>query len=273
LGGAIYFWGINYYNNEAIHMNPTNLIATDLDRTLLRSDITISNYTMSVLKRCKDRGIKLVFATARPKNRVDIFPFAYLADAIITDNGAAIYINNEMVESFGIAPDIAKPLIHKLAEAFPDKRISIEYPSVMIANFEKSELWNSEIVYDIARPLDIDATKIVIAAGAEIYDDICALLPDGVYAQLCEGRLILIMRKGATKWNAISAVAKRFGISSDNIAAFGDDLNDIEMISKSGCGVAVANAIDAVKAVADYICGDCDGDGLARWVEGNLFIQ
>lgn len=52
-----------------------------------------------------------------------------------------------------------------------------------------------------------------------------------------------------------------------NVIAFGDDHNDIEMLRECGVGVAVANAIDEAKAVADYICDTSDNDGLARWLE------
>ena len=59
-------------------------------------------------------------------------------------------------------------------------------------------------------------------------------------------------------------------MSFSNIAAFGDDYNDVEMLRECGIGVAVANAIDEAKAAADYICGDCDDDGTARWLEEHV---
>lgn len=49
-----------------------------------------------------------------------------------------------------------------------------------------------------------------------------------------------------------------------------DDINDLEMVEKCGVGIAVANAIDEVKAVADYICDAKDNDGVAKWIEDNI---
>jgi hydroxymethylpyrimidine pyrophosphatase-like HAD family hydrolase len=46
-------------------------------------------------------------------------------------------------------------------------------------------------------------------------------------------------------------------------------LNDIEMLRECCFGVAVANALDEVKATADFVCGDCDEDGAAKWLEEN----
>jgi hydroxymethylpyrimidine pyrophosphatase-like HAD family hydrolase len=54
---------------------------------------------------------------------------------------------------------------------------------------------------------------------------------------------------------------------------FGDDWNDIELLRECGVGGAVANAIDVCKAAADRICGDCDDDGVARWIEENILSQ
>lgn len=51
------------------------------------------------------------------------------------------------------------------------------------------------------------------------------------------------------------------------IAAFGDDMNDLEMVRNCGIGVAVRNAVEEVKRSADYICGSNDDDGVAKWIE------
>lgn len=179
-------------------------------------------------------------------------------------------MDNKITDSFGIPATVAKPFVKKLVEALPDERISIEYPHLKIANFDESELWLADIINDIDHPLDIDATKIVVNAGAEIYDKLCALLHNDIYAQLCEGRLILTMHRNATKWNAINAVTARFKISTLDITAFGDDINDIEMLRKCGIGIAVANALEEAKAAADYICDTNDNDGVAKWIEENV---
>ena len=60
---------------------------------------------------------------------------------------------------------------------------------------------------------------------------------------------------------------EQFNVSLNEVAAFGDDRNDIEMLRICGIKVAVTNALDEVKAVADYVCGDCDEDGVAKWLE------
>jgi hydroxymethylpyrimidine pyrophosphatase-like HAD family hydrolase len=53
-------------------------------------------------------------------------------------------------------------------------------------------------------------------------------------------------------------------------AAFGDDYNDKEMLRDCGVGIAVANAIEEVKAVADYICDSNENDGVAKWLDERI---
>jgi len=70
--------------------------------------------------------------------------------------------------------------------------------------------------------------------------------------------------KGATKWNALKAIAVFYGINTCHFAAFGDDVIDLEMLENCGIGVAVPNAVDTVKAAAGYICDSNDNDGVAK---------
>ena len=80
----------------------------------------------------------------------------------------------------------------------------------------------------------------------------------------------MVMNKNARKRNPIRDIAYYFGLSLDEVAAFGDDYNDIEMLRDCGIGIAVANAIDEVKAAADYVCDSNDNDGVAKWLEENV---
>ncbi len=76
----------------------------------------------------------------------------------------------------------------------------------------------------------------------------------------------------AEKWKALKTAAGHLGISTEDIAAFGDDTIDIEMLKNCGVGVAVENALETVKAAANQICPSNDSDGVARWLEENLLL-
>ena len=67
-------------------------------------------------------------------------------------------------------------------------------------------------------------------------------------------------------------MAGHFHISQEQIVAFGDDYNDIDMLQSCGIGVAVGNALEEVKRSADRVCGSNDEDGVAHWLSENLDI-
>ena len=75
---------------------------------------------------------------------------------------------------------------------------------------------------------------------------------------------------GAGKEEAVRALAKLLKIPLSRAAAFGDDTGDIGMLKACGLGIAVADAAREVKAAADFVCGACPEDGVAKWVEAYL---
>lgn len=249
------------------------MIVTDLDRTLLRSDKTISNYTRKILARCRSRGLKLVLATARPKNRVDILFLDQLADAVVTDNGAAIYLAGELAALFPIPPGLARPLLQDLLAALPGRPVAIEYPSFMQTNSTWPGLWHAPVIRGLDKLPAEAATKIVVEAGPDLLPQVKSLLPEDLYAQACENRLILIMHKTASKWQAVQELSGRFSVNTAATIAFGDDYNDRQMLEYCGTGVAVGQALPEIKAVADYICAGSDDDGVARWLAEHVLCK
>ena len=75
----------------------------------------------------------------------------------------------------------------------------------------------------------------------------------------------------ANKGEALLALAKHLGIEREQTLAFGDGLNDLSMLKEAGVGVAMANACDEAKALADWVTLSCDEDGVARGIEKFCF--
>jgi len=249
------------------------MVVTDLDSTLLRSDKTISSYTADVLSRLRDRGIKLIFATARPRRTVKQFLGGFMTDALIVHNGAIIYDGNKIIGRHGIDSDVKDRLLQAMNRDFPNTTISVEIDDLNYANFDMKAYWDYDegVISDFADLPCKPADKILV--GVSSYSNMsrfAVYLPDDLYIQMCEGDLGLIMHKNATKWAAVQDVAAIWGISTTQIVAFGDDYNDIAMLKGCGIGVAVANAIDEAAAAADMVCASNDDDGVAKWLEANL---
>jgi len=249
------------------------MIVTDLDNTLLRSDKTISAYTKSVFARLRERGIKIVFATARPKRTINHFMDDIPADAVIVHNGAVIYSAEKLIGHYGIAADIRDNILTAISRDYPNLRLSVEIDDELYSNFDVSSVWNDvqAVQTDLTNPFNLPnkpADKIIIEISSmEDIESFKKYIPANLYIEMCDGRLGLIMSRNATKYKATEIVAEHFGISVDETCAFGDDYNDIPMIKGCGIGVAVENALDEVKTVADYICDISDNDGVAKWIE------
>lgn len=82
-----------------------------------------------------------------------------------------------------------------------------------------------------------------------------------------------IMNKKATKWNGIQLMLSAMGVSPEETVYFGDDNDDIEPLENCGTGVALANAIEAVKEAADVVTESNDEDGVARWIEREIINE
>ena len=95
------------------------MIVTDLDRTLLRPDKTISEYSAKVLNRCRESECRMVFATARPERRVREFYDVVPADAFILHNGALIMTGGEVLWHFGISPTDTQSVLHLFLSEYP----------------------------------------------------------------------------------------------------------------------------------------------------------
>jgi HAD superfamily hydrolase (TIGR01484 family) len=94
------------------------------------------------------------------------------------------------------------------------------------------------------------------------------LLPTGTRAMLSDKyNLVQILAANADKTHALRHLIDHLGLEMAQVVAIGDDINDVEMIRDSGLGIAVANAIPAVKAVAQRVTLSNDEDGVAVAIE------
>ena len=91
--------------------------------------------------------------------------------------------------------------------------------------------------------------KIYNYISSNYKDFDCIIMQDS----FADVKWLEILPKGASKYNAINELSRYLNIPNDLIMAFGDGLNDIDMLEKCGVGVAMHNALDEVKEKADYI--------------------
>ena len=256
--------------SEKLHPMKIKMIATDLDRTLLREDKTISNRTISALKRCREKGIKVIYATGRGNSSKILAP-SEMFDGIVQMNGAVAYIGGTLVYNRLIPVENVRRLLVGADRA--GIKIAAEYSGMHYANFNVTARWEFIKHYEIAdfTKLDIIVEKIyaVIEKQQDI-DLIKKYLSDDLYLNVSYDNLAMVMHCEAKKSMAVAAIAERWNIRQCEIAAFGDDVNDIDLLQYSGTGIAVENALDEVKAAADFVCDSNENDGVAKWLEDNV---
>lgn len=249
------------------------MLALDLDRTLLREDKTVSEYTLKVLDECKKMGIIIAIASARPRRAARVIAKLIDCDKIVCLNGALVTIDEKVIATNKIDTNIAHDLILKIIKRYPNSKVSAEIDDFIHVNFDLIEsLTDSNNVKrtDFTSKFD-DVDKIIFAVeNADEINEIKAMLPDGLYTSIANGFLLQIMSNEATKINGVKALAKYYNININEIAAFGDDHDDVGMLKECGYGVAVANAREEVIKVADYITESSENDGVAKWIEKNI---
>lgn len=245
-------------------------IITDLDRTLLHTDKTISDYTLWVLNQCHEKGILIMAATARPERAILDYHEQVRFDAMTVMNGAGVSIPGQEAAGYPIARESVAMILERLCE-LPDIILSLECGNDVYANIEIPE-WEAKVFTGFPNlPTDGPVYKILVSRSGENNGPLVeTLLTEDTYCTVAGNNLVQIMNKKATKWNGVQMMLSAFGIEPGDAVYFGDDNDDIEAMKNCGVGVAVANAIDAVKAVADVVVESNDEDGVAQYIEREI---
>ena len=244
-------------------------IVLDLDRTLLRTDKSLSEYTVSVLNKCRQKGIAVMVATARPLRTTLPICNRIKFDAMVVSNGARILCGSQKTE-YTIAPDCGTALLKSL-QCQEDLRITLETGDCAYSNKPIGE-YETILADDLIALVKSESImKILVHFDREdTLERVKKVLPKELYCTVSGGWLIQIMDRKATKWNGIRAMLEMENISPEEAVYFGDDQDDLEPIRMCAMGVAVSNANEEVKAAADYVCGSNDEDGVARFLEQKL---
>lgn len=249
------------------------MIVTDLDETLLRSDKTISDYTVSILNKCRDKGIMIAYATARSRQAVSRFFERFVPDVFIGYGGAASFVGEEVISRFAIPAEIGFQLIDRCLQE--PEIFYVHASNETVAHTNSLDSPNPEIVHhdcvDFSQLSGISYLKIsLISTNPDVVGRIASEFPMLDLLRYTGEDLYRFADRSAEKWNAVKAVAEYFDIDTGMVAAFGDDINDLEMVRNCGIGVAVGNAIETVKAAAKYICDTNNNDGVAKWLEEHI---
>lgn len=252
-----------------------NLIVLDLDGTTLRNDKTVSENTINTLLDVRERENTILFATARPpRDAYKYVPEALRNNPIICYNGAAVVSSNNLDVIY--EKQIAKKDVLKIldvCERFGYNQLSIEVNDTLYSNFDTTPFFGNarNEIKDLRQMEYKSAYKVIICSEKPIDEKILKLFPQTVKGVVTDKKtLCQIMNAESSKWVAINSLVDKIGINKENIIAFGDDVNDLEMIKNAGIGVAMGNAEEQLKKIANYITDTNVNDGVAKFLKDKI---
>lgn len=256
----------------------------DLDGTLLTDEKNILPSTYSALSQCKEKGIKLFLATGRSHTLDRMLGWKErelnLFNGGLYCNGACLIIGED-TENLFIDPDAVRYCLSQAAR-YKGVHMSLHMENNIHAfNHELPErdfgpwgITKAEIT-EINEHCICSAIKILIyydylvdnhtkVLPAKLYHDMYAYCDGKATVYLTDqGRTIQLAPFGVSKYNSIEKVRNLLGLAKDEIAVFGDDLNDMEMLANYPNSIAMGNAVEEVKRIAAFTTCSNNADGIS----------
>ncbi len=246
------------------------LVALDLDGTLFNDKDKVSNRNMQAIEMCHENGIETVVATGRPPRfTFEKIPQKLLKEYCICYNGAKIFFDGNLIYEKRIDSVVVMKVIETLLEMDELVQIVLESDNKIYCNFDPDNHWG-DISYESFESLECSRVYKILVMNQDkidykqlynLYGDQCNMI------RTYKGELIEIMPKDVSKYQAIKWVANRENISTKEIIAFGDDLNDFEILDGVGLGVAMGNGHQELKNIADQVTLSNLEDGVAVCLE------
>ncbi|MDK2918708.1 MAG: hypothetical protein PWQ37_1441 [Candidatus Petromonas sp.] len=260
------------------------LLALDMDDTLLNKDLKISEKNKKALREAEDKGVIVVLASGRS-------PFAMEKYAKelgmhrrkgykICYNGASIIRTDTHEEVYGhrLPVDLAQEVyevVDKLGypvQTYKGDMIYVSFQNEYTDLDCKLTGMGQEVVEDFKGFLTDAPVKFVIPGDPKELTKVEKLLKDKfkVQANIFRSKpfFLEVMPKEADKGSALRHLGEMMNIQKNHIMVIGDAMNDAGMIQYAGISVAMANAIEEIKQMADIITeGTNNEDGVAEVVE------
>ena len=262
------------------------MIVLDMDDTLLTDEHIISEATKKALMLAQEHGVKVVLASGRPtyamQEAAKELKLAEYGSFILSFNGAKI-INCKTGEEL-FSSTLAPKNVHKLFDLSERENVWIHtymedeiitqqnnpfteieaqitgLPIKTVADFKETV---SSPVVKVLMVKEEDHLKVVEAKlQAELAEHLSVMRSKPFFLEFTE--------LGVTKGTSLAFLIEKLGITREEVIAIGDSYNDVAMIEFAGLGVAMGNAPDDVKELANFVTDTNNNDGVAKVI--NTFI-
>lgn len=264
-------------------MKPVKIIMLDMDGTLYTDDKRITQPTLDALYRCKRRGIKIGIASGRAKwlleKTIRQYHIEDLIDVIVGMNGGHVYDRqwDRFVIKEGLQTEDIRAIV-KGCEAVREANFITYDEEAIYARCMDEEAKAMEKRMDLpVRIVDqLDGIhsfmKLLVLRNdrgnftPEELNLLSAVRSDRYYGMPSAGFCVEFVRTSISKSKGIETICEWNGWSMDEVMAFGDHGNDVDMLKAVGIGVAMGNGTKEAKQAADYVTLSNEEDGIAAFL-------
>lgn len=249
------------------------LIAIDLDGTTLNKDMRISDENLTAIHKALKMDIKVIIATGRPKVFTTLYKDMFNTNLpFIMYNGGEIYdfYKDESLYDQLLKPTIIEETLDMLEQhntaymLYGEKNVyykpcpRVEFLKSFASSIPLEHRATFVEIIDYKDILEIEPFHkvLIVEQNEEIYRDVHKRVINlRINADIVRSSsfYIEVIPKGVSKGNAVKKLAELYSINQSEVMTIGDQENDISMIKYAGIGVAMCNATEGVKEVADYV--------------------
>lgn len=271
---------------------PYSIIALDLDGTLTNSEKNITPRTFDALMKAQREGVRLVLASGRPTFGIaalaNQLQLADYAGYVLSYNGGRIIDWCEKTVIFSqVVDQKLVPILYDFAEK-AQLPIVTYLPDAILASKNEGEYLAEEAringmpvvvaqnFVEEAMQIAGGSTKFLIPGEPELLIQLESEMKAALSEQMEVFRsapfFLELPPKGIDKAQSLQRLLTHLGLERESLMAFGDGFNDLSMIQFAGQGVAMANAVEEVKSIADFVTTSNEEDGIAHALEQLLFL-
>ncbi|MFC0189268.1 Cof-type HAD-IIB family hydrolase [Fictibacillus aquaticus] len=244
------------------------IVFFDIDGTLVNDEKKVPDSTKEALHKLRKNGIHTAIATGRGPFMFKDLRSELELDSFVSFNGSYVMFEDEVIHSTPLNTKVLEKL-EKEAEQMGHPLVYLDHQGAT-SNVEKHEIieactYNLMPSYPIHSPQyykqnDVYQVLLFCQEKDELpykdsYSDTYGFIR---WHEHC----LDVLPHGGSKAKGIDAFVDKLGVKRENIFAFGDALNDLEMLKAAGTGVAMGNGLSEAKEAADFVTKSVDEDGI-----------
>ncbi len=269
-------------------MTKIKMLVLDIDGTIFRKDYTATKRVKDTLKKIVEKGIKVVLCTGRMYAATkQIAKELGLTTPVICYQGGLVknFCDNEKTlwertMEKTLALDVIKELKKRKVffNLYINDILMVEEDNYLIRQYVDARNIKYEVVNN-CEELDLTGVNKILAIDDDtklienLQKEMAEKYKDKLYVIRSTPRFCEFSNPEATKGNALRYLAKMWDLKQEEIMACGDQDNDIEMLLAAGTKVAMGNATEDLKKIADYVTDTVDNDGVVKAVEKFIGIE